>query len=79
MDHYPETRVEILDACPDCEPDRDVRRYQVRHCSRHEPAREGVDDAAVEPSYLASGSNDAGGPGNAAMCDLLHRKRILLR
>lgn len=63
-------------ACPVCEPDADfsAELLDVWYCERHTPDRGGADDETVTSTGYLSGSADAGGPDNARMCDLIHRK-----
>ena len=73
----PDTQNLSRDWCPGCEPDVDPSRdiVEVRHCALHPaPSRDGLDDAGVLVSsdHLSS-AGEAGGAGNRALCDLVHR------
>ena len=73
----PETQNLSRDWCPGCEPDVDPSRdiVEVRHCALHPaPSRDGLDDAgALVSSDHLSSTEEAGGTGNQALCDLVHR------
>jgi hypothetical protein len=73
----PETQNLSRDWCPGCEPDVDPSRdiVEIRHCALHPaPSRDGLDDAgALVSSDSLSSAGEAGGAGNRALCDLLHR------
>jgi hypothetical protein len=69
--------------CPDCDPARDPfevseagRVLLVRYCFRHlpmlPPGQVGAEGVPGEVVYL-SGSGDAGGETNRAVCDGIHR------
>lgn len=75
-DSLPDTRDMTVSYCPGCEPELDPTRALVttRYCTRHDPGLEGVDDAAVLPSYLSGGA-EAGGDNNRAWCALFHRRK----
>jgi hypothetical protein len=61
--------------CPGCEPFADAIQevLDVQWCDDHLPIREGADDALVTSSGTLFGSAEAGGDGNRAWCELLHR------
>lgn len=73
----PDTQNLSRDWCPGCEPDIDPSRdiVEVRHCALHPaPSRDGLDDAgALVSSDHLSSTGEAGGTGNQALCDLVHR------
>ena len=66
--------------CPTCEPHRDpvAEILETRYCEGHMPPRTGADDWDISQGYV-SGSGEAGGEDNKAFCDLIHRKKTLLR
>ena len=74
-EYVADTPVVIPMGCPDCDPDRDERTYDVRYCSAHEPGREGMDDVLVRPLAYMSGTAEVGGDDNARWCAMLHRGR----
>ena len=61
--------------CPGCEPFADslLEVLDVQWCDDHLPARGGADDALVSSNGTLFGSAEAGGDGNRAWCELLHR------
>ena len=67
--------------CLSCEPDADPAReiLEIRYCAEHELRTDGADDARVNRDRYLSGTAEAGGEDNRAACDLLHRRRVLLR
>lgn len=77
MSELPDSPVVGRAYCPGCEPtaDPDQEILDVRWCDTHAPPRDGADDQTLaSPSYL-SGSAEAGGEHNTAMCALIHRAR----
>lgn len=74
-DYTHDTPSQARDWCPGCAPERDpsIEILEYRPCHLHAPAQAGADDAALTPGVYMSGSADAGGDGNRAICDLIHR------
>jgi hypothetical protein len=77
-----DTRVEVELWCPVCQPERDpiLEVISPRLCLRHRDAEieeitHNADDAAVTSTLYLSGSADAGGEMNRAVCDGIHRGR----
>ena len=62
--------------CPACEPDRDPtwEILQVVYCFAHMPSVVGADDGAALHAYL-SGTMEAGGESNRAICDFLREAK----
>lgn len=76
-DILPDTPALARPYCPGCEPDADPTKeiLDVRHCDRHSPERDGLEDEAVPPGVMPSGSTEAGGEDNRRWCKIVHRKR----
>lgn len=62
--------------CPTCEPgtDSDVEIVSVTYCANHQPDRAGAEDEKMAETHL-SGTAEAGGEGNRAVCDFFHRSK----
>ena len=80
-DHIPDTPYVAVPICPGCEPERDITVgiIDVRYCHEHTPTWGGVDDGQVNTDAYLTGTGEPGGEDNRAWCDLLHRKKTLLR
>jgi hypothetical protein len=65
--------------CLGCDPTADpaVDILNIIPCDAH-ANRVGADDGRVDYLHLA-GTAEAGGPDNAAMCDLIHRSKGAVR
>ena len=72
-----ETPIEISAICPMCYPDIDSDTYTVSWCWAHAPDLAGIDDAIakkLENPWL-TGSSEAGGLSNQAVCEQIHQHR----
>lgn len=72
-----DTPKEIPTTCPTCYPDIDPDTYAVAWCGAHSPMLDGIDDAIakkLENPWL-TGSGEAGGLGNQAVCEQIHQPR----
>lgn len=78
-DYVPDTPVVLLTLCPICEIERDPAGFVARFCAIHTEEPRGTDDRRVAGSGDYIPTAEAGGADNAAFCDLLHRKKTLLR
>ena len=81
-DYLPDSPYLARHCCPTCEPDADPTRaiLELRYCPAHELRTDGADDGQVNRErYLSSTGEAVGSDGNAAYCELIHRKRALLR
>lgn len=81
-DPIPDTPIVTRAYCPGCEPEADPTQavLEVRHCAEHSPGWSGQDDAVVtNTGAWMSGSGEAGGDDNRRWCEVLHRKKRLLR
>jgi hypothetical protein len=67
--------------CPDCEPlaEESADLLSVVWCETHAPERGGIEDGNVGPWAYLNGSAEAGGEANRSFCELLHRRKTLLR
>lgn len=83
-----ETPLVVRSYCPVCESDIvheeacyksteggpcSCRLQMPFRCSQHPEDRDGADDGRVVSTEYLSGSAEAGGPENKAMCDFFHR------
>ncbi|MBI4169040.1 MAG: hypothetical protein HY510_03800 [Acidobacteria bacterium] len=63
--------------CPGCEPTADSVKeiLDVRWCDAHHPEVDGAEDEKLIANAYLSGSAEAGGDPNRAVCDFVHRKK----
>ncbi len=64
---------EIMPVCPACYPAKDPSTYVVTWCGDHRPSVAGSDDPPV-PEWI-TGSAEAGGSSNRAICEQVHRSK----
>lgn len=79
MTYMPDTPNMVRYYCPGCEIDADPLKemLEARWCGEHSPSTAGEMDRLVDQSSYISGSNEAEGVYNAAMCNLIHRPKPL--
>jgi hypothetical protein len=74
--HVVETRSVARSYCPGCEPEADPvsEILDVGWCDAHNPTVDGLEDAKVIARAYPTGSAEAGGEPNRAVCAFVHRK-----
>jgi hypothetical protein len=75
-DYIPETPAEIPVTCGFCYPDLDFEAYIHQACSSHIPDLAGSADEMSRHAgnrHFITGTLEAGGQDNAAICDAIHR------
>lgn len=60
--------------CPECSGPPISERASVQYCHDHMPVTQGSYDASTNFPTISAWMADAGGLGNANMCNLIHRK-----
>lgn len=73
---------EIPLTCGFCYPDLDFDTYVHQPCNAHKPMLDGADDAAAKARFgteWISGTGEAGGHGNAEICEAIHQRSRVVK